>query len=74
MRYICLAVPVMLLSWLTVYGLSQLAGAGIGQFVRTLIKIPVDTVLFLISFNVQRLWVFADKGKSGGGPYGGQLQ
>ena len=71
-RYLCLAVPVMLLSWLTVYGLSQLAGAGVGHFGRTLIKIPVDIVLFLISFNVQRSWVFADKGKSGGEPYGRQ--
>ena len=69
-RYICLAVPVMLLSWLTVYGLSHLAE--VGQFGRTLIKIPVDTVLFLISFNVQRIWVFTEKGKSGGGPYDGE--
>lgn len=59
-RYVCLAVPVMLASWLTVYGLSRLAGAGVGQFGRTLLKIPVDTVLFLISFRAQRIWVFAE--------------
>ena len=65
-RYVCLAVPVMLVSWLTVYGLSTLAGAGIGQAGRTLLKAPVDTVLFLISFRVQRRWVFAEKQQSGG--------
>lgn len=65
-RYVFLAVPVMLVSWLTVYGLSRLAGAGVGQFERTLLKIPVDTVLFLISFRVQRSWVFAENRKTGG--------
>ena len=65
-RYVCLAVPVMLVSWLTVYSLSTLAGSGIGQAGRTLLKAPVDTVLFLISFRVQRRWVFAEKQQSGG--------
>ncbi len=68
-RYICLAVPVMLASWLAVYGLSRLGGEGIGQLVRTLIKIPVDTLLFLISFRVQRRWVFAKEGQVGGTTY-----
>lgn len=60
-RYVCLALPIMLVSWLTVYGLSTFAGVGMGQLGRTLLKAPVDTVLFLISFRVQRRWVFADK-------------
>lgn len=60
-RYVCLAVPVMLVSWLAVYGISGLA-PGIGSFGRTLIKLPVDTVLFLVSFRVQRRWVFQEKG------------
>ena len=64
-RYICLAVPVLLASWLTVYGLSRLAGAGMGQFGLTLLKALVDTVLFLISFRVQRRWVFAEKQQGG---------
>ena len=68
-RYVCLAVPVMLASWLTVYGLSRLAGAGMNQAGRTLLKIPVDTVLFLISFRVQRNWVFTENRKSGGNSY-----
>ena len=66
LRYVCLAVPVMLTSWLTVYALSKLAGAGVDHMGRTLVKIPVDTVLFLISFRTQRNWVFAEKRKSGG--------
>ena len=71
-RYACLAVPVMLASWLTVYGLSRLARAGMGQLGRTLLKVPVDTVLFLISFRVQRRWVFAEEQQSGGGLHGGE--
>ena len=65
-RYVSLAVPVMLASWLTVYGLSRITGEGMGHFGRTLLKIPVDTVLFLISFRVQRNWVFAENGRIGG--------
>ncbi len=59
-RYVCLAVPVMLISWLAVYGISCLA-AGTGSLGRTLIKLPVDTALFLVSFRVQRKWVFRGK-------------
>ena len=66
-RYVCLAVPVMLVSWLSVYGLSTLVGAGMGQLGRTLLKAPVDTVLFLISFRMQRRWVFAEEQQLGGG-------
>lgn len=68
-RYVCLAVPVMLISWLTVYGLSRLSGTGMGQLGRTLLKVPVDTVLFLMSFRVQRRWVFAEKHQPGGDLY-----
>ena len=71
-RYVCLAVPVMLLSWLTVYGLSTLAVSGMGQAGRTLLKAPVDTVLFLISFQVQHRWVFVEKQQSGGNPHEGE--
>lgn len=62
-RYVCLAVPVMLASWLTVYALSKFAG--LGHLGRTILKVPVDTVLFLISFRVQRIWVFADRQQLG---------
>lgn len=71
-RYVCLAVPIMLASWLTVYGLSTLAWSGIGQAGRTLLKAPVDTVLFLISFQIQRRWVFAEKRQPGGDCHEGE--
>ena len=69
-RYVCLAVPVMLASWLTVYALSKLAG--VGHLGRTILKVPVDTVLFLISFRVQRIWVFADRQQPGRGKPNGR--
>ena len=65
-RYVCVAVPVMTVSWLTVYGLSALMGENVGHFGRTLLKIPVDTVLFLVSFRAQRNWVFGETARSGG--------
>ena len=68
-RYICVAVPVMLASWLSVYAISELmalvlgADAGILHIGRTIIKIPVDIILFLISFRIQQKWVFAENDK-----------
>ncbi len=59
-RYICLAIPIMLFSGLFVYLLSDAVGIE-SSFLRTLIKMPVDAVLFLISFRAQRSWVFNDK-------------
>lgn len=60
LRYACLAVPIMLASWLLVYLLSNVLSIQ-SALLRTVIKVPVDTVLFLISFRVQRQWVFRDK-------------
>lgn len=60
LHYICLAVPIMLASWLFVYLLSN--GLSIrSALLRTAVKAPVDTVLFLVSFRIQRQWVFGDK-------------
>ena len=59
-RYYCLAVPVMLCS----AGLLTLADRLFGvtaPTLSTLIKIVIDTVLFLISYFVQKKWVFAGK-------------
>lgn len=58
-KYVCLAVPVMLISWLSVYALSHAMKTG--QLGRTLWKALIDTVLFIVSFRVQRSWVFTDK-------------
>lgn len=65
-RYVCLAVPIMLASWLIVYILSNIGGAGIDQLGRTILKAPVDIVLFLVSYRVQRKWVFTENKKSEG--------
>ena len=56
-RYICLAVPIMLASWLLVYLLSNVLTIQ-SALLRTVIKVPVDAALFLISFRIQRQWVF----------------
>ena len=61
-RYTCLAVPILLASWLLVYTLSDVCGIE-SELVRTCIKIPVDVALFLVSFRVQRQWVFDTKRK-----------
>ena len=59
-RYICLAVPIMLASWFFVYLISSVLSVQ-SALLRTIIKAPVDTVLFLISFRLQRQWVFGDE-------------
>ncbi len=56
-RYVCLAVPIMLSSWLLVFLLTDLLTID-SAILRTLIKMPVDVLLFLISFRVQKKWVF----------------
>ena len=60
LRYYCLAIPVMLCS----AGLLTLADRLLGvtaPTLSTLIKIVIDTVLFLVSYIVQKKWVFAGK-------------
>lgn len=66
LRYVCLAVPIMLASWLFVWLLSNVLSIR-SALLRTVIKVPVDTVLFLVSFRVQRQWVFGDKSDVSGG-------
>lgn len=55
-RYVALAVPMLAVSSVSVHYLGALLGGK--TFVRTLIKIPIDTILFIVSFRVQREWVF----------------
>ena len=60
LRYYCLAIPVMLCS----AGLLTLADRLLGvtaPTLSTLIKSVIDTVLFLVSYFVQKKWVFAGK-------------
>ncbi|MCD7775766.1 MAG: bifunctional glycosyltransferase family 2/GtrA family protein [Firmicutes bacterium] len=58
-RYVCLAVPIMLASWLCVYYISKLLDVE-DAVLRTLIKLPVDLMLYFINFRIQRRWVFAE--------------
>ena len=65
-RYVCVAVPVMLASWLSVYAISEGLAVlfDVDEVIhigRTIIKIPIDIILFLISFRIQQKWVFTDK-------------
>ena len=67
-RYAVVAVSMMLMSWAIVSALLFLTGLGdAAATARTLIKIPVDILLFLVSFRLQQRWVFADRKRSGRG-------
>lgn len=62
-RYAVVAVSMMLLSWASVSVLLFVTGLGNATAARTLFKIPVDILLFLLSFRLQQRWVFADRKK-----------
>lgn len=57
LRYYLLAVPQLGASTLLLALLSSLLGAE-NALAATAVKIAVDTVLFVISFFIQKLWVF----------------
>lgn len=59
LRYYTVALPQMLVSALLVSLISQIAQKG--GIVVAVGKIIVDVMLFLISFRIQRGWVFAEK-------------
>lgn len=67
LRYYCLCIPQMLVSAGAVTGLVFLAGRLLGHscppLLATLIKIVVDTILFFLSYHIQREWVFSSKEK-----------
>ena len=60
LRYYLLAVPLMLASAGCVTLVDRLLGVT-APGLSTLVKICVDTVLFLASYLVQKKWVFSDK-------------
>lgn len=64
LRYYCLAIPQMLVSAFLVDRLAWGLAQNGGKFVVTLVKAAVDTVLFFISFQIQKNWVFADRRKA----------
>lgn len=57
-RYTLLAIPLMLVSSLSIEGFSMLVGAE-QPIIKTLIKMLIDTILFFVSFRIQQNWVFA---------------
>ena len=58
LRYYCLCIPQLLLSAGFVRLLTGLFGSQ-NDWLTTLIKLPVDIFLFIISYQIQRRWVFA---------------
>ncbi len=59
LRYYALAIPQMLVSAAVVGLISSFLNEG--AWLTTLLKVVVDTVLFLVSFRIQRQWVFREK-------------
>ena len=60
LRYYTLAVPQMLISGGSVKLISYALSAS-ASWQETLIKLPVDIILFFISYRIQQNWVFKEK-------------
>lgn len=62
-RYYILAAGIMVLSSGSISLFSWLMHMTGGEFawLKTLVKLVIDTILFLLSFRAQREWVFSDK-------------
>lgn len=60
-RYYLLCVCQAGISYGLVYALAYLTGSG--NFITSLLKVCVDIILFLASFQIQRNWVFADNSR-----------
>lgn len=59
LRYAVLAVAQAAVSAALVYAVRRLTGSS--QLMETAIKIPVDIALFVLSYQIQKRWVFAGK-------------
>ncbi len=62
LKYYALAVPMLLISSIGVDGVSSALGVK-SAALMTLIKVVIETVLFILSFRLQREWVFSSKKK-----------
>ena len=60
-RYYILCLGQMLVSYGLVFAFSKLLSTG--NLLTSLLKVIVDVTLFLLSFQIQRQWVFAEKKK-----------
>ncbi len=56
-RYYCVCIVQMLISAVLVTNVLRLFNLD-GSFVATLVKCVIDTILFLVSYHIQRTWVF----------------
>lgn len=56
-RYYVLAIPILAISATIVHFLSGIFGGS--DLAKALIKVPVDLILFVASFRIQREWVFS---------------
>ena len=61
-KYYALCIPQMLVSALATKGVSLLLSAS-APILVTLIKILIDTLLFFVSYRIQKKWVFKTKGE-----------
>ena len=59
LRYVAIQLPIMLISAEAVNGLASLIPSS-GKIAPMLVKIPVDTAMFILSYSLQREWVFRD--------------
>ena len=58
LRYLLVAILIMLLSSGLVSGIASLFRLSSQSFVNTLIKMVVDTILYFINYRIQKSWVF----------------
>ena len=58
LKYYALAIPVMLISAFGVKGICILLSVPDNSIIITLIKVIVDTILFIINYNIQKKWIF----------------
>ncbi|HBU11238.1 MAG TPA: hypothetical protein DEB31_00415 [Clostridiales bacterium] len=63
-RFIIMSAVQLLASWLLVWGIGTLFGGS--DLTNTLLKVVIDLVIFLVSFPVQRDWVFKKTSRGGG--------
>lgn len=63
LKYYLLAAAVMIISSLSTGGMTLLLPEGVTPFIVTAVKAVIDTALFLLTFTVQREWVFGGKKK-----------
>lgn len=65
LRYYALAIPQMLAQMVLTYGAYKLFGIAESRSgLRTVLHIVVMAILFLLSFTIQRRWVFANENKT----------